>query len=113
MNSDPEPSQTRPFELIAGHAALDFVNTLDDRFTAAGPLERLRDYADLLRFMVQAQLLEGARAQALGRSVNAAAGARALRAARELREAMAGTLYPGVEVQEPSATALRTLTQHF
>ena len=114
MNADSEPSRARrPFELIAGHAALDFVNTLDDRFIADGPVELLGDYGDLLRFLVQAQLLEGARAQALSRSVNAAAGARALRAARELREALAATLYAGVEARVPLSTAVRTLSEQL
>lgn len=113
MNANSEPNRARPFELIAGHAALDFVNTLDDRFIAAGPVELVGDYGDLLRFLVQAQLLAGARAQALSRSVNAAAGARALRSARELREALAATLYAGVEARVPPATAIRTLSEHL
>ncbi len=36
------------FELIAGNVALDFVNTLDDRYTT--PKELLTSYGDLLRF---------------------------------------------------------------
>jgi hypothetical protein len=33
--------QNRPFELIAGHPALDLVNTLDWRFRDNGPEELL------------------------------------------------------------------------
>ena len=36
------------FELVAGNAGLDFINTLDDRFTE--PKELLTSYADLIRF---------------------------------------------------------------
>src|SRR5215471_12436762 len=37
------------FELCGGSVALDFVNTLDDRFSDA-PKELLNDYVDLARF---------------------------------------------------------------
>ena len=37
------------FELMAGSICLDFVNTLDDRFTGS-PKELLKSYVDLARF---------------------------------------------------------------
>ena len=46
------------FQLLGAHPALDFVNTLDNRFAEAGPTEMLPAYADLLAFMEQSQMLE-------------------------------------------------------
>jgi predicted RNA-binding Zn ribbon-like protein len=66
----PESSPaTKPFELIAGHPALDFINTLDDRFASppSGPQERLVTYEDLLRFTQQAGLLTDRQARKLKR----------------------------------------------
>ncbi len=37
------------FDLVAGAVSLDFVNTLDDRFSS-DPKELLKDYIDLARF---------------------------------------------------------------
>jgi len=81
-----------PFKLSAGHAALDLVNTLDNRFRADGPVELLGDYARLLAFTVQAGVLEPRGARRLTHAAPAAT-LRALHAARELREALAAALY--------------------
>jgi len=45
------------FDLIAGNAALDFVNTLDDRHTSQ-PKELLKSYIDLARFAEDTGLVE-------------------------------------------------------
>ena len=100
------------FELIAGHAALDFVNTLDDRFHPGSQLERLRDYGDLLRFAEQAHLLDAAQARHLTRSVSPGTAVRALRGARELREALAGILYAAVDGGVPRSEDLAKLERH-
>jgi predicted RNA-binding Zn ribbon-like protein len=44
------------FDLIAGNVCLDFVNTLDDRYTK--PKELLGDYLDLARFAEDTGLLD-------------------------------------------------------
>jgi predicted RNA-binding Zn ribbon-like protein len=77
------------FELIAGNACLDFVNTVSgDRFHA--PKEKLTSYGDFVAFARQAGLIDGAAARALheraGREPLAAG--RALERALELREAL-------------------------
>lgn len=46
-----------PFEWSGGHPALDLVNTLDERPSDA-PIENLRSYRDLLRFVELAGLVE-------------------------------------------------------
>jgi len=83
-------SRRRPprFELIAGNVALDFVNTLDDRYTT--PKELLTSYADLLRFCEDAAVLPlGQLERLIERSYIAAdEGQRILDQAREMREAI-------------------------
>lgn len=100
------------FNLCGGHPALDFVNSLDDRFGAAAPLERLTDYAALLRFALEAHLLDARRARELAQ-VGPAAAQRALRAGRELREALATVLYARLEGRPLPRAALRTLERHL
>src|SRR5579862_5309545 len=108
------PRQPRPspaFQLCAGHAALDLVNSLGDRFAGA-PVERLTDYGALLAFAVQAGLLDVRRARQLGRTAPAVA-ERVLRAVRELREALAAALYAHVGGRAMPAADLRALERHF
>jgi predicted RNA-binding Zn ribbon-like protein len=100
------------FSLCGGHAALDFVNSLDHRFGAREPLERLTDYAALLRFALDAGLIDARRARRL-EQVAAGAAERAVRAARELREALAAALYARVAGRSPPAAAVRTLERHL
>lgn len=97
--SDTDPAA---FELCGGHPALDFVNTLDNRFDPEGPDERLTDYAALLRFAREAGVLDPSQARALARDVGAGAAAKALRSALELREAMATVLYAEAEERTPA-----------
>lgn len=106
--------EARPrYELCGGHPALDFVNSLDNRFRADGPSELLADYADLLRFTEQTGLLEARQVRRLSSAVDPGAAARALRSARELREAMAGTFYGGVDQRAPLAADIQTLERYF
>jgi predicted RNA-binding Zn ribbon-like protein len=112
----PYPSLPRgppAFDLSGGHAALDLVNSLDERFRAEGSLERLGGYADLLRFARQTRLIDRARARRLERSVDAGAGGRALRSARELREALSAILYGRIDGRSPPPGALATLERYF
>ena len=101
------------FDLCGGHPALDFVNSLDDRFTEDGPVELLADYADLLRFAQQSGLLDVREARRLAGSVPRQAAARALRSARQLREPLASVLYSAVDGRPAADGDIRTLEQHF
>lgn len=96
------------FNLCGGHAALDFVNTLDDRFGTGGPRERLPDYPALLRFAGQTGLLDPRSGRRLAQ-LEAGGGERVLRRARELREALAAALYARADERAVPAAALRTL----
>jgi predicted RNA-binding Zn ribbon-like protein len=101
------------FQLSGGHPALDFVNTLDNRFSRDGPVELLESYADLLEFLQQSGLLNVQQARLLDSAATKGAAARVLQSARELREAMAAVLYGTLEGRAPRAAHLRTLENHF
>lgn len=101
------------FVLNGGHPALDFVNTLDNRFRGDGPVELLENYADLLRFVRQTHLLSASQAGLLVGAVKEGAAAWVLQSARQLREAMAATLYSAVDGHAPAASYIRALEQYF
>ena len=102
-----------PFDLSGGHPALDVVNTLDHRFGDEAPVELLADYGALLRFAQQTGLLDPGQVRLLTKSVKPQAAARALRSVRELREALAATLYGNVDGRPPPTDDIRTLERHF
>lgn len=107
------PNEPGPlFDLCGGHAALDFVNSLGERFGAGAPLERLTDYGALLRFALESRLLDARRARRLAQAPPGAA-QRALRAARELREALAAALYARIDGRPAPPAALRALEREF
>ena len=93
------------FELIAGHPALDLVNTLDWRFRKEGPEDSLKSYDDLLRFSEQSNILTVAQA----RKLRHASGAQVLKRCIELREAIAEILYARLDGRSPAAASLRIL----
>lgn len=75
--------------LVGGRLAVDFVNTTSNR-TGEAPSERLHSYADLVGWCVHAELFGNAEARRLRRDAEArpADATRALKCARELREAV-------------------------
>ena len=96
------------FQLIAGHPALDFVNTLDWRFRKTGPEDLLKSYADLLRFSEQSKVLTSKQTRQPHSE-----DARALQRCKELREAMAEIFYARLDGHRPSAASLKTLERYF
>lgn len=100
------------FTLNGGHPVLDFVNTLDFRFREQGPIELVQNYDDLLRFMRQAELLSAPQARVLGAESKTGAHTRVLRSARELREAVAATLYGVVDGLDPRPALIGTLERY-
>src|SRR5271170_6591230 len=97
------------FELIAGHSALDLVNTLDWRFRKNGPEELLKSYGDLLRFSEQSKILTAEQARQLRGLSGRSAGAGVLKRCRELREAISEILYSRFDGRSPSAASLKLL----
>jgi predicted RNA-binding Zn ribbon-like protein len=104
----------KPFELVAGHVALDLVNTLDNRFCETGPEELLGSYDDLLRFASQSGLLTKRQARKLKRlGASQAKCAEVLREVKELREALAAIAYAQLDGKDLSAAALLILEGYF
>jgi predicted RNA-binding Zn ribbon-like protein len=113
MSTDASDVAPASFDLCGGHPALDFVNSLDDRFDPAGSRELLTDYGALLRFAGETGLLNLPQARGLARAVNGAAATRVLRSARELREALAAVLYAAAEQRVPAAAEIEMLERRF
>src|SRR5450755_3327041 len=99
----------RTFQLIAGHPVLDFVNTLDFRFRAAGPIELLAGYDDLVGFVRQSGLADRRQSAALEGTSHTPAAAKALRSARELREALATWFYTPEDAGAARLESAKTL----
>ena len=109
-----EHSTPRPFELIAGHVALDLVNTLDERFRENGPEERLSSYEDLLRFTTQSELLSERQARKLKRAdTSQTERTQILNQVRELRETLADVAYAQLDGKEASEQSLAALEAFF
>lgn len=105
--------QRREYQLVAGDAALDLVNTLDWRFRESGALELLTSYDDLLQFTEQGNLLPGRQGRELRRTVSPYAANHALEEAKGLREALSDLLYSGLDGKSSSAASLKTLERFF
>lgn len=102
------PKETpKPFQLLAGHPALDFVNTLDNRFVESGTIELMARYEDLLCFMQQTELLDLSQVRRLARSRGTA---RLMEQVHELREALARVFYAS---SKPLRAASLQIVQRF
>ncbi len=101
------------FELMGGAVCLDFVNTLDDRFSDA-PKELLRHYVDLARFGEDTGTLTDLQVdRLLTRSMQYPDQAqRALASAIQLREAISDVFYARARNKPVPAAALSILNQH-
>jgi predicted RNA-binding Zn ribbon-like protein len=103
---------SKPFKLLAGHAALELVNTLDLRFSSS-PEELIPSYRDLLRLAAQLRLLSADQERKLARTVREKDGQRLLASAVELREALAAVLYAWTDGAKPPAGQIEILEKHF
>jgi predicted RNA-binding Zn ribbon-like protein len=101
------------FDLCGGHPALDFVNSLDNRFREDGPNEMLASYADLLRFLEESGLLKHQHARVLSKTITPEVAGRVLEATRELREATAAVFYGSLEGKQPQQQDLELLEKYF
>ena len=101
------------FDLCGGHPALDFVNSLDNRFNDRGCIDGLQTYDDLLRFTYEARLLDLALGRQIEQSLMPSAAARALRAGRSLREALAAIFYSVLDERRPPTAELETLERYL
>jgi len=101
------------FELIAGAVCLDFVNTLDDRFSEQ-PKELLPSYADLARFAEEAGILEERQSDHLiARSKEYPQEAqRVLRDAVRMREAMHDVFWARAQKKAVPKASLSVLNEY-
>src|SRR6201989_1700879 len=97
-----------PFDWSGGHPALDFVNTLDER-PLPEPVERLANYAELVRFAELAGIIAPALATHL-RKLSGSGPARVARDARKLREQLFEVLTSAHRARKLPAGPLRGLT---
>jgi predicted RNA-binding Zn ribbon-like protein len=113
---DRKIARRRPprFDLIAGALCLDFVNTLDDRFSSE-PKELLKSYIDLARFGEDTGILDPGQVDRLfERSYTSPEAAqRALSSAIELREAIYAVFTAILNKKPVPAPALTTLNQYL
>jgi predicted RNA-binding Zn ribbon-like protein len=113
---DEKPLRRRAprFELVAGEAiCLDFINTLDDRFSNE-PKELLNDYVDLARFGEDTGALSPSQVDRLMErsSVMREPSRRALEAAIQLREAMYAVFGSIINQKPVPSAAMNTLNQY-
>jgi predicted RNA-binding Zn ribbon-like protein len=99
-----------PFQLVAGHPVLDFVNTLDWRFRASGSEELLNHYRDLLRFGQQSGLLSSLELRTLATG-DLVRKKRVLFSTKKLRECLASILYAIAARRAPRTEDVRTLSR--
>ena len=101
------------FELMGGAVCLDFVNTLDDRFSPE-PKELLQHYVDLARFAEDTGILPDLQVDRLmTRSMQQPDSAkRALASAIQLREAISEIFYALARKNPVPAAAVVILNQH-
>jgi len=104
---------TKPFQLVAGHPALDLVNTLDWRFRESGPEELLPNYGELLRFVEESSLLTSRQTRQLRRTTSGQASTQALRSVLDLREAASEIFYVLVDGLTPPQAAIKKLDRHL
>ena len=97
------------FQLVAGHPALDLVNTLDWRFRPSGSEELLNDYADLLRFSEQSGLMTPSEVRKFA-TADPARKKRTLSSTKKLRKCLASILYAIADGQAPAIDSVRTLS---
>jgi predicted RNA-binding Zn ribbon-like protein len=97
------------FQLLAAHPALDFVNTLDNRFATTGPTELLVGFADLVAFADQSALLNARQIAALRKQSRPAPATKALARARALREVLSSVFYWIALKGKPPADSLKRM----
>jgi predicted RNA-binding Zn ribbon-like protein len=106
-------SVTKPFQLVAGHPALDLVNTLDWRFRESGPEDLLPSFGEMLRFAEESALLTPRQTKRLRQATSDRTASQALRSVLDLREATAEIFYALVDDRTPSQDAIKRLDRYL
>lgn len=102
---------TVKFQLVAGHLALDFANTLDYRFDPKRRVDLLRDYASLLEFAKQSGVIDERQARLRLLQTKSAEGLRTVQSAIRLREAVDSIARSILAGKSPQRSCLKTLNR--
>lgn len=102
---------SRVFSLLADHVALDFINTLDDRFVPELQIDKLQSYADLLSFAEQSKIVTVTEAASLSRAAKNRNTTTVLRASKESRELLARIFYAVAEGERVAGRDLEALNE--
>jgi predicted RNA-binding Zn ribbon-like protein len=100
------------FEWDGHHPALDFVNTLDERLSAA-PVERLSSYAGLTSFARQARLIDPSTANRLLSQTSHKEGKRVLGETLAFRELLYSVLRECASYRAPGASEAVALNERL
>jgi predicted RNA-binding Zn ribbon-like protein len=99
------------FQLVGGNLALDFVNTLDNRYAPERLVDLLPNYETFLEFGTQTGIISKRQARELLRKTNEREGWRALKRIIELREAMYSLFRSVALRQSPNRNCLKTFNR--
>jgi predicted RNA-binding Zn ribbon-like protein len=99
------------FQLVAGNLALDFANTLDNRYDRERLVELLPTYESFVAFVMQAGIITRRQGRRLLMKTRAAEAKRALKRVRGLREALYFLFQSVAARRRPKESRLRTLNR--
>jgi predicted RNA-binding Zn ribbon-like protein len=100
---------TEEFQLVAGHLALDFVNTLDYRYAPDRRIDLLPTYERFLAFCRQATVITTFQSRVLHEHTSTSGAQRTLNRVVECREVLYFVILAAVTGQRPKDSYLRTL----
>ena len=99
------------FQLLAGHVALDFVNTLDNRYSIEGATELLASYDALIAFLVETNVVSASQARGLKRQQ--ARRDEAVEEGRRLREALCRIFTSTARAKNPATSDMEVANEFF
>jgi predicted RNA-binding Zn ribbon-like protein len=99
------------FQLVAGHLALDFANTLDYRYDPDRRIDLLPSYERFLVFSRQSEVITAAQMRRLVDSLSEFDSQRVLKKVIELREALYFLILSAVHGRIPDESHLRALNR--
>jgi predicted RNA-binding Zn ribbon-like protein len=102
-------SQSHVFELVAGHVAIDFVNTVDNRYNPERRVDLLPTYAQFVEFAGQNGVVNAAQARALLAATSERQAKLVLDRAIRLREALNQLFLAAISGERPSSEAIETV----
>jgi len=99
------------FQLVAGHVALDFANTLDYRYDPDRLIDLLPSYERFLAFCRQSEVITAAQMRKLLDGLSESDSKRVLKEVIELREALYFLILSAVHGRNPDESRLRALNR--